>query len=227
MTARPTAAQQRLEPGLAAEIEVLPDPRWKRPLDVLGALALLALTAPMWIIVVIAIKLDSPGPVLYAQDAVGRGGRTFRFHKFRTMQHGADITDHRRYIQAFVQGTTGENGVHKMTDDPRRTRVGRWLRRLSLDELPQALDILRGDMSLVGPRPPLPYEYALYDENARRRLAVKPGITGLYQVTRRSRVSFREMVEIDLQYVQRRSLWLDLSIMARTLPAMLLGKGAY
>ena len=226
MTACPTAAQQRLEPRLTG-IEVLPDPWWKRPLDLLGALALLALTAPIWVIVAIAIKLDSPGPVLYAQDAVGRGGRTFRFHKFRTMQRGADEAGHRRYIQTFVQGTTGEDGVHKMTDDPRRTRVGRWLRRLSLDELPQALDILRGEMSLVGPRPPLPYEYALYDENARRRLAVKPGITGLYQVTRRSQASFREMVAIDRQYVQRRSLWLDLSIMARTLPAMLLGKGAY
>jgi len=227
MTARPTTAQQPSASRVTAAIDVLPDPRWKRPLDSIGAVALLTLTAPLWIIAAIAIKLDSPGPVLHAQDAIGRGGRAFRFHKFRTMQRGADGADHRRYIQAFVEGTTGEDGVHKMTDDPRRTRVGRWLRRLSLDELPQALDVLRGDMSLAGPRPPLPYEYTLYDEVARQRLAVKPGITGLYQVTRRSRASFREMVEIDLEYIQRRSLWLDLSIIARTLPAMLLGKGAY
>ncbi len=223
----PAVMRPRLGLRPDTDVEVLLDPWWKRPLDIVGAAALLLLAAPIWAAAAIAIKLDSPGPVLYVQDAVGRGGRTFRFHKLRTMTHGADGADHRRYIRSFVQGATGENGVHKMTTDARRTRVGRWLRRLSLDELPQALDVLRGEMSLVGPRPPLPYEYALYDELARRRLAVKPGMTGLYQVTRRSRASFREMVEIDLQYAQRRSLWLDLWIILATLPAMLSGKGAY
>jgi lipopolysaccharide/colanic/teichoic acid biosynthesis glycosyltransferase len=204
---------------------------WKRGLDIIAAGLLLLVSLPAWPAIALLIKLTSPGPVFYVQAAVGRGGRPFRFYKFRTMRADADNAVHRRYIARFVRGPdggghAGAGDLHKMEKDARVTAIGRWLRRTSLDELPQILNVLKGDMSLVGPRPPLPYEYELYDDWARRRLAVRPGVTGLYQVTRRSRVSFREMVAIDLEYIERRSLWLDLSIMARTVPAMLLGRGA-
>jgi lipopolysaccharide/colanic/teichoic acid biosynthesis glycosyltransferase len=218
-------------PTAEAGVPISADPRWKRPLDIVAAGLLLLVSLPLWLIVALLIKLTSPGPVFYVQAAVGRGGRTFHFYKFRSMRADADDAAHRRYIARFVRGpdgggSDGTGDLYKMEEDARVTAVGRWLRRSSLDELPQLLNVLKGDMSLVGPRPPLPYEYELYDDWARRRLAVRPGITGLYQVTRRSRAGFREMVAIDLEYIERRSLWLDLSIMARTLPVMLLGRGA-
>ena len=206
---------------------------WKRPLDMVTGVALLLASFPLWIVIALLIKLDSRGPVFYTQEAIGRGGQPFRLYKFRTMRVDADNERHRAYIATFVDGKTepheeaGEPKVYKMVDDDRVTRVGRWLRRLSVDELPQLLNVIRGEMSVVGPRPPLPYEFDLYDDWARQRLAVPPGITGLYQVTLRSQASFREMVEVDLEYVRRGSLWLDLGIMARTAPVMLLGKGGY
>ncbi len=218
-------------PTAEAGVPISGDLLWKRSLDIVAAGLLLLVSLPLWVIIALVIKLTSPGPVFYVQAAVGRGGRTFRFYKFRSMRADADNAIHRRYIARFVRGpdgggTAGTGDLYKMEKDARVTAVGRWLRRSSLDELPQLVNVLKGDMSLVGPRPPLPYEYELYDDWARRRLAVRPGITGLYQVTRRSRTSFRAMVAIDLEYIERRSLWLDLSIMARTLPAMLLGRGA-
>ena len=217
-------------PAAEAGVPVLEDRPWKRPLDIVGAVLVLLASLPLWPVIALLIKLTSPGPVFYVQAAIGRGGRVFRFYKFRSMRADADNGIHRRYIARFVRGWDGDSegtgDLYKMEKDARVTAIGRWLRRTSLDELPQLLNVLKGDMSLVGPRPPLPYEYELYDDWARRRLAVRPGITGLYQVTRRSRASFREMVTIDLEYIERRSLWLDLSIMARTLPAMLLGRGA-
>lgn len=206
---------------------------WKRPLDLAAGAALFLASFPLWIIIAALIKLDSRGPVLYAQEAIGKDGEPFRIYKFRTMRTDAGNQDHRDYIASFVRGSSeryedgSDRKVYKMVDDDRVTRAGRWLRRLSVDELPQLLNVLRGEMSVVGPRPPLPYEYALYDDWARQRLAVQPGITGLYQVTLRSEASFREMVEVDLDYIRRRSLWLDLGIMARTAPVMLLGKGGY
>ncbi len=213
-----------------APSEALP---WKRALDLVTGVTLLLASFPLWIIIALLIKLDSRGPVFYTQEAIGRGGEPFRMYKFRTMRTDADDQRHRAYIATFVDGNGAqpedarERKVYKMVDDDRVTRVGRWLRRLSVDELPQLLNVLRGEMSVVGPRPPLPYEFALYDDWARQRLAVQPGITGLYQVTRRSEASFREMVEVDLDYIKRRSLWLDLGIMVRTAPVMLLGKGGY
>ena len=206
---------------------------WKRPLDLVASATLLLASIPLWVIIALLIKLDSRGPVFYTQEAIGRGGEPFRLYKFRTMRTDADNQRHRAYVADFVRESSaqrqdgGERKVYKMVDDDRVTRVGRWLRRLSVDELPQLLNVLRGEMSVVGPRPPLPYESALYDDWARQRLAVQPGITGLYQVTVRSEASFREMVEVDLEYIRRRSLWLDLGIMARTAPVMLLGKGGY
>lgn len=205
----------------------------KRALDLLAGLMLLLASFPLWIIIALLIKLDSRGPIFYTQNAIGRGGEPFRLYKFRTMRTDADNERHRSYIATFVRESDAqdeddrERKVYKMVDDDRVTRVGHWLRRLSVDELPQLLNVLSGDMSVVGPRPPLPYEFALYDDWARQRLAVRPGITGLYQVTLRSEASFREMVGVDLDYIQRRSLWLDLGIMLRTAPVMLLGKGGY
>ncbi len=207
--------------------------QWKRPLDLVTGAVLLLASLPLWVIIAALIKLDSRGPVFYAQEAIGRGGQTFRLYKFRTMRTDAGNKDHRDYVASFVRGSSEqfeddrERKVYKMVDDNRVTRVGRWLRRLGVDELPQLINVMRGEMSVVGPRPPLPYEYALYDDWARQRLAVQPGITGLYQVTLRSEASFKEMVEVDLDYIHRRSLWLDLGIMLRTAPVMLLGKGGY
>jgi lipopolysaccharide/colanic/teichoic acid biosynthesis glycosyltransferase len=222
-----TAASRR-GPVAATGVDCLPDPWWKRPLDVLTAGALLLLSSPLWLLAALLIWLDSPGPIFYVQPAIGRGGREFRFYKFRSMRVDGDNRRHRRYLRAFVRGEpASEGGVYKMAEDPRVTRVGRLLRRTSLDELPQLINVIKGDMSLVGPRPPLPYEYELYDDRAKQRLGVRPGITGLYQITRRSRVPFEEMVEIDIDYIRKRSLWLDLSIMLWTPAAMALARGAY
>ncbi|MER3405652.1 MAG: hypothetical protein C4289_11260 [Chloroflexota bacterium] len=146
------------------------------------------------------------------------------------MCHNCDDSGHRKFLEAFVQGggAVEANGrpVYKYANDPRVTPLGRLLRRTSLDEIPQFINVLRGEMSVVGPRPPVPYEYALYEPRHRLRLLVKPGITGLYQVSARSQVPFEEMVRIDLEYIARRSIWLDLQIMLRTIPVMLTGRGA-
>jgi exopolysaccharide biosynthesis polyprenyl glycosylphosphotransferase len=202
----------------------------KRACDVvLGALALVLL-APLWSVVALLIKLDSPGPVLYRQERVGMDGRIFLFLKFRTMLTGADDREHREYQRRYIEGRPDTNlgdsqrPVYKLHQDPRVTRTGRWLRRTSLDELPQLLNVLRGDMSVVGPRPPIPYEVEAYALWHRKRLDMKPGMTGLWQVSGRNRLSFDEMVRLDLFYIENWSLWLDLKIMLRTLPVLLRGE---
>ncbi len=204
----------------------------KRALDVAVVLVVLALGLPVWLLIALLIKLTSAGPVFYRGTVIGRGGRPFRYYKFRTMVAGGDNTAHKQWLEqfvkqdaAFAEDASGKK-VFKVIDDPRITSVGRWLRKLSLDEVPQMLNVLTGDMSLVGPRPPVPYEYEHYDDWAKQRLSVPPGITGLYQVTARSQVGFSGMVAIDLDYIRRRSLWLDLQIMLKTPVVMLLGKGA-
>ena len=208
----------------------------KRGMDIVGALVGLILFGPPMLIIAIAIKLDSPGPVFFVQKAIGKDGEPFSMIKFRSMRHGADNTQHRRVTEAFVKdektdwnvdSSTGQP-VYKIINDPRITRVGRFLRRTGLDEAPQFFNVLRGDMSLVGPRPPLPYEYSLYDDRTRQRLAVRPGITGLHQIRKRSQASFREMVETDLEYIENMSLWLDLKLLLLTIPVItVMGKGAY
>jgi len=208
----------------------------KRGIDIVGALVGLLLFGPLMLIIAIAIKLDSPGPVFFVQKAIGKDGEPFDMIKFRSMYHGADNTEHRRFTEAFVRGEemgrtidprTGQP-IYKIVNDPRITRVGRFLRRTGLDEAPQFFNVLKGDMSLVGPRPPLPYEYSLYDDWAKQRLAVRPGITGLYQIRKRSRANFREMVETDLEYIENMSLWLDLKLLLLTIPVItIMGKGAY
>lgn len=231
-----TAALARVEtaPALAAEdiaigggrLYELVTATYGRFVALVGIMAL----APLWLVLAVAIKLTSPGPVLFRTPIIGRGGRPFVYNKFRTMQIGGDDTEHRRWVRAWVYADRpyARDGdgrpVFKVTNDPRVTRVGRWLRRASLDEMPQLINVLRGEMNIVGPRPPVVYEYGLYGPHARGRVAVKPGITGLYQVRRRGRATFSEMLELDLEYVRRRSLWLDLCIIARTPLAILRGE---
>jgi exopolysaccharide biosynthesis polyprenyl glycosylphosphotransferase len=202
----------------------------KRASDILIAALALVLLSPLWLLVALLIKLDSRGPVLYKQERVGMDGRVFLFLKFRTMRAGADDREHREYQRRYIEGRPDTNmgdharPVYKLHGDPRVTRTGRWLRRASLDELPQLLNVLRGDMSVVGPRPPIPYEVEAYELWHRKRLDMKPGMTGLWQVSGRNRLSFEEMVRLDLFYIENWSLWLDLKIMLRTLPVVLRGE---
>jgi exopolysaccharide biosynthesis polyprenyl glycosylphosphotransferase len=195
---------------------------FKRLLDlVLASLGLVA-SAPIWLAIVIAIRLDSPGRVIFVQDRVGLRGRRFRFYKFRSMHIDAEQR------LAEVQSSNEVTGpVFKMRRDPRVTKVGGLLRRSSLDELPQLINVLKGDMSLVGPRPPLPKEVEYYQLNDMVRLSVRPGLTCLWQIRGRSTVSFEQWMEFDREYVRKMSLWLDLSILVRTVGAVLSARGAY
>jgi lipopolysaccharide/colanic/teichoic acid biosynthesis glycosyltransferase len=198
----------------------------KRLIDLTASATILVLLSPVWLLIAVGITATSPGPALFRRTVVGQAGRKFTYYKFRTMREGDD-SHHREWLKEFVtRDSAYAGGEFKVRDDPRVTRFGRLLRRSSLDEVPQLINVFKGDMSLVGPRPPIEYEYELYDERAKRRLAVKPGITGLYQVTARSRVPFSKMLELDLEYIQKRSLWLDLSIILRTPLTMIIGRGA-
>jgi len=206
----------------------------KRALDVLlAALALLLLGPPMLLIAAI-IRLDTPGPVLCIQRRVGKGGRVFPFYKFRSMYGNVDHTiSHRSFSKGYINGhgeTPPEgagNGHFKPAGNGSSvTPVGHWLRKYSLDELPQLVNVLKGDMSLVGPRPSMDYEVEEYADRHLQRLAVVPGITGLAQINGRSTLAFDDIVTFDIQYIERRSLWLDLTILLRTAPVVLLAHGA-
>lgn len=212
--------------------------RWgmalKRAIDIVGSLFGLLLCAPIFLVIAVVIKLTSNGPVLFRQQRIGQYGRPFTFLKFRSMHVNNDHTIHRRYVTEFISknktasSESNRPATYKLTCDPRVTRIGRFIRRTSLDELPQLLNVLRGDMSLVGPRPPIAYELAAYEPwHKNRILVVRPGITGLWQVAGRSRVTFDEMVRLDLRYAAGWSLWLDLSILLRTPKAVITGQGAY
>ena len=214
----------------------------KRAIDLVLASLLLLVLSPLMLLVAVAIKLDSHGPVFFAQERVGvrrrsaQGrvrweARTFPFLKFRSMVAGADQSPHEQHIRAFVRGqlrgaADGSDAKFKMANDSRVTRVGRVLRRTSLDELPQLLHVLVGEMSLVGPRPVPLYEVAEYRESDAERLLAVPGITGLWQVSGRADVPFSEMVRMDREYIRKRSFWLDLKILAATVPAVVSGRGA-
>jgi len=177
---------------------------------------------PIVPLIALMIKLDSPGPVFYRQDRIGRGGRPFRFYKFRSMYREAD----RR--RAELEAKNEQQGpVFKIKADPRITPVGQFLRRSSMDEIPQILNVLRGEMSIVGPRPPLPVEVARYQPWHRKRLAVKPGITCLWQIAGRSQIGFDEWMRLDMEYLRTRSLRTDLAIFLKTLPAVMARRGAY
>jgi lipopolysaccharide/colanic/teichoic acid biosynthesis glycosyltransferase len=207
----------------------------KRVIDILGSATLLTLCAPMFAVIALAIKFSSKGPVLYRQMRVGRYGQTFTFLKFRSMYVDNDCGVHKEFVLRLIAShpvskgqSESEQSVYKLTNDNRITRVGRILRRTSLDELPQFLNVLMGDMSLVGPRPPIPYELAAYQTWHRRRLlGVKPGITGLWQVMGRSSIRFDEMVRLDLRYASTWTPWLDFRILLRTPKAVIKGTGAY
>lgn len=196
----------------------------KRSLDLLVVTPALLLLSPFFLVLALAIKLQDRGPVLFWQSRVGMGGREFAFPKFRSMCVNAEEV--RKKLEA--QNQHGQDGVtFKMKHDPRITRVGRFIRRFSLDELPQLWCVLRGDMTLVGPRPPLPKETERYSITDRHRLSVKPGLTCIWQVNGRSEIPFEQQVEMDIAYIQQRSVSTDIKLLAKTVPAVVRGCGAY
>jgi len=206
----------------------------KRFVDLSVSVIAIVAFAPLLILIALLVKLFSPGPVLFRQIRAGRNGTPFTFYKFRTMKHNIDDTIHREYATNFIGGKElrlrderKDSKIYKMPDDPRITPIGRVLRRTSLDELPQLFNVVKGEMSLVGPRPPIAYELTIYKEWHKRRLKAKPGITGLWQVSGRSSVPFHDMVLLDLYYINRWSLSLDIEIILKTIPVVLCGKGAY
>lgn len=201
----------------------------KRVVDIAGSLIALIILSPLLFVISVLVKLTSRGPVFFKQRRLGKFGKEFTFLKFRSMYVDNNPEIHRTYVQDLIrEKITEESGVYKIQNDPRITPLGRFLRRSSLDEIPQFLNVLKGNMSLVGPRPPIPYEFECYDLWHRRRvLEAKPGITGLWQVSSRSRTTFDDMVRLDLRYIRNRSLWLDLKILLKTPLAVLSGDGAY
>ena len=225
----------RVDTSLYPDLARRKKSRWlhsisKRAIDILCSGLALAVLSPLFLIIAVAIKLGSRGPVLFRQQRTGEFGEPFTFLKFRSMYVSNDSTIHEQYVKKLISGSLAEpqDGVFKIQNDPRITPVGRWLRKTSLDELPQFWNVFIGEMSLVGPRPPLPYEVAVYDVWHRRRvLEGKPGITGLWQVNGRSRTCFDDMVRLDLHYTSESSLWLDLKILLQTPRAVLAGDGAY
>jgi lipopolysaccharide/colanic/teichoic acid biosynthesis glycosyltransferase len=203
----------------------------RRALDLALTLPFLLLIAPLMLLIAAVVRLDSAGPAIYRQRRVGLGGREFEVNKFRSMRSGADSKRHRDYVNQLI-GTgsdgaqRGGEGLFKLVVDDRITRAGRFLRRWSLDELPQLWNVVRGEMSLVGPRPVIPYEVECYPDWYHARFAVKPGLTGLWQVSGRNEKSYEEMVALDIEYARRRTLWLDLKILARTALVVLTHRGA-
>ena len=195
----------------------------RRGLDVLVAGGLLAILSVPMLLIALAIRIDSDGPALFRQRRVGRGMRPFTMLKFRTMTRGADTAPHREYVRALIEEQDGpkDGTLYKISVDDRVTRIGGFLRRSSLDELPQLINVLLGQMALVGPRPVIPYEVEMYPRPYLRRFDVKPGLTGLWQVSGRNERTYHEMVRFDLEYAERASLGLDLRILARTVPVVL------
>ena len=209
------------EPAASPNASLL-DAALRRTLDVVVSAVALLLLLPLLALIALCIRLDSPGPILFVQTRVGRHGRHFPVFKFRSM-----FTDAEARLHTVLDTNERTGPVFKMKQDPRITRIGRGLRRCSVDEVPQLLNVLRGEMSLVGPRPALPREVALYTPEQGERLSVLPGLTGLWQVSGRATLSFEASVALDMEYVRRQSAWLNLVILCRTVPAVLTGHGAY
>ena len=202
---------------------------FKRLFDVWVTFLVLLFVWPLMVAIALAIKLDSPGPVFYLQKRIGENSHPFKMFKFRSMHVNNDEFIHREYVKQLIQENISlaeGNGTLKLVYDPRITRVGRFIRKTSLDELPQLFNVLRGEMSLVGPRPPIPYEVEVYQKWHLRRLEAIPGITGLWQVHGRNRVSFDEMVRMDMDYIERQSIWLDIQLLVKTPFALVSGRGA-
>lgn len=201
----------------------------KPVLDYFVAAILLIITSPLFLIFAIGIKTHSPGPVFYYQRRIGKDGKPFRMIKFRSMRVNADTTPHKEYVQSLIKQNTRPRDLGrdtlKLEADPRITGLGKVLRSFGLDELPQLINVMKGEMSIVGPRPSLDYELEVYEEWHKQRMAVLPGITGVWQVTAHNSVSFNEMVQIDIDYIQKANLWLDLKVMLLTPIEMLKKKG--
>jgi lipopolysaccharide/colanic/teichoic acid biosynthesis glycosyltransferase len=199
----------------------------RRTIDVLVAGGLLLLLTPILILIALAIRIESRGPAIFRQQRVGHRQSPFTIFKFRTMRHEADTAPHREYVQSMIghAGTSEPGQLYKLSVDDRITKVGRFLRSWSLDELPQLMNVLRGHMALVGPRPVIPYEVDLYPDEYLNRFAVKPGLTGLWQVSGRNERTYGEMVRLDIEYAEQASLLLDLSIIARTIPIVIGRRG--
>ena len=228
---RPTAAvdlaYETERPGEGEVPLTISERLVKRTIDLMGAAVGLVLLVPVLVIAAVAIKLDSSGPIFFRQDRVGQSGRRFRILKLRTMVTDNDDSEHLAYVAALMRGEAeAEGGVFKLTADPRITRVGRTLRKLSIDEIPQLVNVLLGHMSLVGPRPPMAEEVKMYDDWAWQRLRVKPGLTGLWQVSGRCELGFQDMVELDLRYQEAWSPLLELRILLKTPAAVLSSRGA-
>lgn len=194
----------------------------KRLMDIIASGLLLAILSPLFLLIALLVKLEDRGPIFFAQTRVGRHGREFKMLKIRSMCMDAEA----RLAELLAKNQHKEGVTFKLKDDPRITKIGRWLRKFSMDELPQLWNVFRGDMSLVGPRPPVPREVARYTLADRRRLAVKPGITCIWQVSGRSEIDFSRQVILDVNYIENKSLWLDVKLLFRTIPAVISGKGA-
>jgi len=203
---------------------------FKRLLDIFITLGLLLAFGPLMLLIALGIRISSPGPIFYRQIRSGKDGKPFRMLKFRSMQVTNNPDLHREYVQKLIRENLDPHQLGtpslKMKSDARITGVGKYLRKFSLDELPQFINVLKGEMSIVGPRPPLPYEYEVYSDWHKRRLSVLPGITGVWQTTAHNTVSFEDMVRIDIEYIQNMSLWLDLKIILLTPIEMIRGKGS-
>lgn len=222
-----TSAQQDQE-GFELSWPLRLYPALKRGLDVAVASAMILVLMPLLLVLYVAVRVTSPGGGIYRQQRVGLDGRTFDILKFRTMHDRCAEDVHRNYVSRMLAGEVeAEDGIYKLDRDDRVTAVGSLLRRTSLDELPQLWNVLRGDMSLVGPRPALPWEVEMFPDWSMNRLSVPPGLTGLWQVSGRSDLSYEERVRLDMHYIRNHSIWLDLQILVQTIPALLSGRGAY
>ena len=203
----------------------------KRALDLILTSLILIAFSPFLLLIMLAIKIDNPGPVFHKQMRLGKRGKAFRFYKFRSMYVNTDDAEHRSYVKNLIKAgnpyEVDENGkpLFKISHDRRVTGMGKLIRKYSVDEFPQLFNVLRGEMSLVGPRPPLPHEYKDYSDWHRKRLDGIPGITGLWQVSGKNKIPFEEMVKLDIHYLKNWSLWLDIKIILRTIPVMLKGEG--
>lgn len=211
----------------ASDLAASADNAIKRMCDFFAALIGIILLTPLWIIVALMVRLSDGGPAFFTQERVGLNGTTFTMYKFRTMRVDAEELKASLTEANEADSSAGNSIMFKMANDPRVTRIGAFLRKTSIDELPQLFNVLRGDMSLVGPRPPLPNEVAQYESRVMGKFAVRPGITGLWQISGRSNLSWDETVHLDLSYAQHRSLTLDAWIMLQTVPALLRLEGAY
>ncbi|HEY8824128.1 MAG TPA: sugar transferase [Candidatus Limnocylindria bacterium] len=212
------ALRERSRPGYAA---------FKRAVDIVGAFVLLLLLCPLFLVVALAVVIDSGWPIFYRGERVGRNAHSFQVLKFRSMRVNADSSVHAEYLRELLSGRAESNGgIYKIPRDPRITRIGGFLRKSSIDEFPQLLNVLRGEMSLVGPRPEVPYALADYEPWMFRRFEVQPGMTGLWQVSGRGQLSVRDMLRLDVEYAERCDIGLDVGILVRTIPAVLRGTGA-